>query len=172
MGILADQAFRLLRDEWAGPGGAESLSQELYLILRSQDPLQIDSPVKITNDTGQPAVSVANNGNGTETGSVFSITQGGIGGVKFDNLFPGTPAPAPATTPTVTSIGGGGIPGQIVGGTGLIYQVRLYPNGSTPGNLVTVRQLSIAAGETIPPGTWTFVTKIGGQYFMQVPVWL
>lgn len=69
---------------------------------------------------------------------------------------------------------GGGVPGKILSGSGSSYTVELYANGPSKASTkeVTVTQLQIDSGETIPAGTWTFVSQIGDGHFMQVPVWL
>lgn len=72
------------------------------------------------------------------------------------------------------STGGGGVPGKVLSGTGSTYQVQLYPNGpsAAAGATVSVKQLQIDSGATIPVNTWAIVTLAGAQYCMQVPVWL
>lgn len=165
MGILRDQAFRLQRQEnWT----AQELSEELFLMFRSKDPFIIDSPVRLINDSGDPALSIENNGTGDQIGGAIAITQAGIGDVSFENAFPSV-SPPPGTS-AVT--GGGGIPGRILSGSGSTYQVRLYPDSVAPGATVAVTQLQIAVGESVPAGTWVIVTKAGSRYVMQVPVWL
>lgn len=73
--------------------------------------------------------------------------------------------------------GGGGFPGTVTSGSGNDYQCDVYLAGldKAPTNL-PVRQLSIAAGEAVPAGTWAVIgsQKVGSltTYFMQVPVWL
>lgn len=41
-----------------------------------------------------------------------------------------------------------------------------------PDRIMTVYQMQIAEGEIIPNGTYTFATKQGGFWFIQVPIWL
>ena len=71
---------------------------------------------------------------------------------------------------------GGGIPCKITsGGPGAgPYTATLYPQGpnSSAGAIVKVTQLQIDSGATIPANTWAFAVSIGGNYFVQVPVWL
>lgn len=68
---------------------------------------------------------------------------------------------------------GGGIPGKVLSGTGKNYSVALYKNGlNVPPVNVFCQQLQINAEEQIPAGTWTLVTKVGSNYYMQVPIWL
>jgi hypothetical protein len=64
--------------------------------------------------------------------------------------------------------------GKIKSGTGDTYIVTQYPDGpdEAAGDDITVTQLQIDAGETIPVDTWVFILKIGTNYYMQVPVWL
>lgn len=165
MGILADQAFRLLREEWQNP---LDLAQEIYLILRNKDPLQIDGPVQITNPTDLPAVSIANTGQDGKA-DIFNITRPADPNLTFNDLFPGVASPtssAPATP------GGGGTPGKIVSGSGANYKVQLYPDGVTPKSTVDAVQLQIDPAEKIPAGTWVSATKVGAKYVLFVPVWL
>lgn len=82
----------------------------------------------------------------------------------------------------VGGTGGGGVPGKVLsGGPGDTYQVEIYPGGLSVLNqdgsiqgatVVTAKQLQIDSGETIPAGTFALITKAGGVYYMQVPVWV
>lgn len=58
MPILADQAIRLLRDDWVGDDGATRLSQELYAIFTGKEPLTISGPVQIDNPGNVPAITI------------------------------------------------------------------------------------------------------------------
>ena len=79
----------------------------------------------------------------------------------------------PAPPPTISETTGGGIPCEIVSGSGKNYSIKIYPQGlSGPTQLVAAQQLQISNEETIPPGTWAFASKSGVIYFIQVPVWL
>lgn len=169
MGILADQAFRLLREEWSGAGGAQELSQELYLILTSPDPVQITSPVQITNPTNDPAISIANT-NPDGTAPAFNITGPVDGAITFNNAFGDTVAPPESATPS--SSGGGGTPGKIISGSGSTYTVGVYADGKTLSGTVKATQLQIDPAETIPAGTWVNVVKSGAFFFLFTPVWL
>ena len=75
-----------------------------------------------------------------------------------------------------SSAGGGAVPCQILsGGPGAgPYQAAVYPGGlSKSSQTVAITQLSIAAGDTIPAGTWTLASlQADGQWVMEVPVWL
>lgn len=84
---------------------------------------------------------------------------------------------------TTTVIGGGAgkvaktnviMPGQVQSGTGNSYSVTVYPNGrSKAGKDVTVTQLQITSSDTIPAGTWAWVTaEADGSYSMIVPTFL
>jgi hypothetical protein len=65
-------------------------------------------------------------------------------------------------------------PGVVTGGSAGTYTVNIYKSGLTgAATSVTVKQLQIAGGESIPSGTWALVSKgPSGEYTMQVPVWL
>ncbi len=72
-------------------------------------------------------------------------------------------------------------PGVVTGGSGGTYTVNIYKKGTngTPES-VTVKQLQILSGESVPAGTWALVSKgvktVAGvtsvEYTMQIPVWL
>jgi hypothetical protein len=72
--------------------------------------------------------------------------------------------------------GGGMVPAKIMsGGPGDTYVVDLYGKGPAQAATktgVTVKQLYINPAATIPPDTWVFVTRLGKDYWMQVPIWL
>lgn len=69
--------------------------------------------------------------------------------------------------------GGGGMPGQVVSGSGTTYQCKVWPQGTAlPSLTVSVKQLQIADGESVPANTWVIVAKTtNGSYYMQAPVW-
>jgi hypothetical protein len=178
MSIFGDQSERLLRETWASPS---ELAEELYAMFGVNTPLQIQGPVEITNTTPGPALTVKQLG---------AFDAGGFPpGLKPDDpaaislQFPGlSPTPADVSPPvtqqnitqnTLKPGGGGGVPGQIVSGSGDTYDVDLYEKGVAAGvtKTVSVTQLQIDPAETINAGTWTLVTQAGDGYFMQVPVW-
>lgn len=167
MGILADQRFRLLREEWDNP---LDLAQELYAMFGADGPLQIDGPVQIKNNTDAPAVSIDSAGVDGGGADVFNITRGRDPDVAFSDVLPGVSTPAAAAAGGGS--GGGGVPCKVVSGTGSTYVVTLYPNGVTAGGNVTATQLQIASDETIPPDSWGFAVLVGGRYFIQFPVWM
>ena len=189
MGIFSNQRDRLLRNEWKGPNGASQLSQELFAIF-GIDTVQFDGPVKIVANPNEPFNQtppltitlppgvvgsttppiVANSGN-------TNISIGGGGGstsTTIDNLFPPA-APTDKTPAPFTMIG------QIASGTGSSYTATAYPRGLNGASYtVPVTQLPIAAGETIPAGTWVLIAAFPYQsgntyladYYMQTPVYL
>lgn len=62
MGILGDQAIRLLRDDWGG-GGTKQLAEELFTIFTADVPVKVDSPLEITikgQRIDQPPLSIFN----------------------------------------------------------------------------------------------------------------
>lgn len=112
-------------------------------------------------------------------GIVNNITLGS------DGIIYETTGPADQPLPPGTPVGGGGagggstLMGVVLSGTGDTYQVQLYKADGSPGSdVVSVQQLQIDPGATIPAGTAVFVfvgaTQSDGSvtYLMQVPVWL
>lgn len=68
-------------------------------------------------------------------------------------------------------------PGQVISGSGAIYQMKVFPNGtSQPSETVSATMLQTVTGDPIPPSSWTLVSKIQEgeetKYYMQFPLWL
>lgn len=193
MGFLRDEALRLLREKWQNP---TLLAEELYTILNSDLPLNIDGPVTINNPPGstEPGLTInqegggdiafqinKNNGDGTQSIVQLSYTGDTL---VFDGPItdPEDPDADEDNTEEQTpeSSGGGSIPCRVVShiGSGASYQIALYEQGVDLGitQTVTATQLQIAADAEIPEGTWTFANKIsrtgGDVFYIQVPVWL
>jgi hypothetical protein len=148
-------AIRLLRTHWDNPN---QLAEEIYSMLKqlTENPTTLIRPLTVITDT-QPAITI-NGRDGVDGADGISINDETLREI-IGRLGGG---------------GGGGIPGEVVSGSGDTYTVTIYPNGllGTTEN-VTVTQLQIDAGETIPAGTWAIVTQMGdGEYAMVVPVWL
>lgn len=191
MAIFRKQSIRLLREKWTDP---QNLAEEIFGILNSDEPIEIDGPVTINNNTDQSPLTINNYSNSDDdvtinrypddppdlpnypppppmdTGDVITIhiNQDGI---DRDRKPPNDPGP-PTSDPLPG--GGGGFPGQVVsGGPGDTYTVNVYENGlNQPFAARTVIQLQIHDDATIPAGTWALIGKVGNEYFMQVPVWL
>ncbi len=195
MGLFRNQVGRLLRNKWPN---AQLLAEELFALLSSDEPIEIDSPVIITSNTGSPPLTLRNFGSDD---SMIDIVRAPPDRIDFPDIPPLTlpaldtgsityttiyedgsresgtgdrGADEPPTQVSVEGGGGGGFPGVVVsGGPGDSYQVNVYENGLSEAPIErTVTQLSIAADATIPVGTWALVGKVGETYFMQVPVWL
>lgn len=138
-------------------------------MLAADAPVVSSSPIQLTNpDTGA-------------TTTIHTPTSPADPAITFNF---GTDSPAITFTPSdlaspgsggsSTSVaGGGGIPARIVSGSGSAYTIDLYENGPSARatNRVAATQLQIAAGEAIPAGTSTLASKIGGAYYICVPVW-
>lgn len=195
MGIFGNQIETLVAQVFHKP---KQLAQEIYRILSNGEPLRIDGPIhQVTNSSG-PAYSVSlgsddnqnlfllgESGGSQQVGNgstIFRFTRGNIetnidldpdGDLAITKRDKSTPSVAGAAS-AGTSTGGGGTPCKVVSGSGSTYTVTLYPDGSTgeAGSNVTATQMQIASGETIPAGSWGFVTKLGSSYFMQFAVWL
>lgn len=194
MAFMPGEIIRLLRETWPN---ATMLAEELYAIFNTDKPIELTSPLQITNPRpGVPSLTIADGG---FSDSVL-INKSGLPGFSFPPL-PGLP-PYPAANPaggfsvTITigpggvaasqgptggaqspvprpQSGGGGFPGKVVSGTGDTYEVDVYADGlASPPVRRTVTQLQIAPDETIPAGTWALVAQSGGGFVMQVPVWL
>lgn len=74
MGIMIDEAERLLRKKW---GNAQELSEEIYSILTARGPVMINSPVQIATNSKEPALSIVNNF-GDGSGPTLNVTGGSI----------------------------------------------------------------------------------------------
>lgn len=59
MGIFAKQVLRLRRKKWTD---INEFAEEVYTILNSDDPIEIDSPVIITNNTNNSPLTIRNYG--------------------------------------------------------------------------------------------------------------
>lgn len=94
MGALIDQeqAERLRRAKWQGPGGANRLALELYGMFTSKAPYQGD-PINIIQEGDTPVINITIDGGNP-------ITQG-----------PPITGPIPADDPPTPITGGGGTPG-------------------------------------------------------------
>lgn len=198
MGIFGDQAMRLLREKWGTR--VDPFAEELFAIFRSEKPVQFDSPIQITNNTTEPAVTVNNN----STGDTIQVNNQPSPPIQFPQLPPVNIPDFPAIDQTIiinnignTSSGpspqnqqpknqdsSSTFPGKVLSGSGNTYSVRIYTKGiNNAGTVVQVKQLQISNDETIPPDTWCLVAKVTytkdqltkqkiTEYYMQVPVWL
>lgn len=192
MGILTDQAIRLLKTRWRDPN---QLAEELYAILTSDAPVNISGPVTITNSSGEPDLTIDHQGAGDYSVVIRKATRPDINfpDLPFLPIDPGdtnwsgwpvddptnpvedpdwAPDAPPAPQPRQQG-GGGGFPCRVVSGSGNTYSCAVYEDGlAAAPSTRSVRQLQISAAATIPAGTWAVAGKAGGAYFMQVPVWL
>lgn len=169
--IDPEDAVRMLRDDWAGPHGAEMLAQELYSIFTSSAPSESTAPASFSDASGTSApitVSVPSL-EGTWPAIDFVGPQGQpAGSVAINN---GVPQLQNAAGKPVSGGGGG------AGTTALVGTVQSGGPGTGPyvvlanGVNINVYQLQIDSGSTIPSGTGVIVVKVGGTYYMQAPVW-
>jgi hypothetical protein len=175
---FAGQAWDMLREMWKGPQGAQRLAEQLFAIFQDGRSASLKGPVSITTPDGTPTTTptlTLTSGGGDVTVKV--VNEDGTGGLVGFNKKKGltytpdqkdtpvTPAKKKKTSSTV--------PGKVLSGSGSSYVVALYGSGSLTSvtKTVSVTQLQIATGETIPVGTWAPVMKVGSKYFFQVPVW-
>lgn len=192
MGIFKNQIPRLRRQKWKD---VQLFADEMIALLSSDAPIEIDSPVVISNTTDQAPLTINNHSNSDDDITinrypeppidlpeippfdfpedvgdviVIHINEDGIESEEAPADDPTDVSPRPSR-----SSGGGGFPGVVVsGGPGASYQVDVYESGlSQAPTRRTVTQLSIASDETIAAGTWTLVGTVNSEYFMQVPVW-
>lgn len=150
----------------------------------------------ISNDIGGSSVNIQGGSFSFGGGGDFNINVGGttltegdvtIGGntINFtpsslpDGLVvtdPTTGTTQPLTTYIQDQIGGagGGVMGQVTGGSGSSYTVSLYGNGLGAGPTATVTATvpQILGSETVPSGTYVLVATAGNEYSFQPPVWL
>jgi hypothetical protein len=181
MATLFDEINRLTRKKWKD---AQELAEELVSIFKETMPITTNAPFTVKQRGGkngaptEPAFSVQSESGDAalkitnQDGSSGTLRATQKDGLTFTPNQKGTPA-FPAAT-AQTSSGGGGIPGKVLSGSGSTYSVALYENGpaSASTKTVTVTQLQIATGETIPAGTWAIVAKTKTVYSMQAAVWL
>lgn len=65
------------------------------------------------------------------------------------------------------------IPAVVTDGSGNSYTLDSYPQGLAAAPVaISATQLQIDPGAQIPAGTWCFVARVGGIWYMQVPVWI
>lgn len=156
MGILKRQSIRLRRERWEN---ADLLAEEIYAILNSDEPIEIDSPTTITapSDSNAPALTVRQFGNSDQILALGSrrpppedpgfpefppininigdyavtvtFTDGNI--EVFEGVDPENPqGQQQGFGRRPTGSGGGGVIGQVLsGGPGADYLVTIYPNG-------------------------------------------
>lgn len=191
MGILGDQAMRLLRESWASPN---ELAEELFAMFTSDRPVTIDSPLIINNTSADGPPITINQGGSNDQTIVINRDSPDPPDVPdfpdFDFPTPGNtyitviyadgtvdnpaddPPPNQPPDDDEQPEGGGGFPGQVISGSDNDYTVEVYESGLTLAPVSRqVRQLSIASGEVIDPGTWGLIGRVGAEYFMQLPVW-
>jgi hypothetical protein len=159
--MFHNQRKRLLRREhWT----ANELAQELWAMFGPEVPLEHRGPITLYGDGENPAITYRNFDEGDV---LFEFPDGNtVTNSTVNNITNVTNV----TAGTSTNVFPGEIQSHVSGNN---YLVDIYPNGvSGTSQQVTVRQLSIASGETIDAGTWTLVTQTAdGSYSMQVPVW-
>jgi hypothetical protein len=167
------EAVRLLRDGWSS---TKALAEELYAILQKQIPLFHEAPVTITTEGDEaplvlrnfgedgPIMVVKGPGN-TDVGGLY-IRDGKLKVLQGKNGVDGEDAPG---------TGGGGVPGKVLSGSGESYSVALYGNGpaSAPTSNASVIIPGVAAGESIPEGTWVTVTELSDTLKVATaPLWM
>ena len=189
MGILVDQAVRLMRESWNSP---KELAEELYAMFMSDQPVKIDTPVQIVNNTtNQPAVTIYQGGKlddavtinrrapasqrsnfepppeeEIEEGPPFSLTI-----INSDGTIESTSDPEEDPQPVAS--GGGAFPGDVVSGPGSTYAVDVYESGLSISPVrKTCTAIGLSSSAEIPTGTRVLCFKIGANYFLDVPRWL
>lgn len=186
MGFLKRQSIRLMRESWHD---ANELAEEMRAIFNSEEPIVFDTPVVINNNTSEPGITINNGGDGP----TIQVNNNPGPPIQFPEYPPIEIPDFPNIPPTIIynndgtvtdedgdaidtgagGGGGGGFPGQVVSGSGNMYSVAVYEAGlSFSPTTRLVRQLQIHDDDTIPPGTWALIAKVGTTYYMQVPVWL
>lgn len=176
-------AFEIVQSELGrlmgrGPWGddVDSFVQELAAMLPSLFQELPSAQVKATTGNGAPAPLQLEDFTDTPTIPFAAINRGN--GDNFNlAINPETGAitsDAPNQPPAQVQVkSASSMPGFVVSGSGDSYLCTVYPNGTgNPGIDVLVTQLFIDSSETIPSGTPAIVTKNGGQYTMQVPVFI
>ncbi len=171
--MFTNQKIRLLRGiPWKN---ATELAEELVAMFSDNaGPVQIPEgvqlnaangvPIKVKGVTDDTPIAQFQLPNGSDVNVSFTGGQ-----LSFTDKATGDPVP---------SSGGGGsgdstptaFAGTVVSGSGSSYQVSILVSGAS--QTVSVTQRQIDASETIPAGTSALVVKDGGNYYMQVPVWL
>lgn len=183
---LREQAIRFRRTSWGG-GWSQALATEIYLALLQAEDVQPGQ--NITVNLGEDGTFRLPRGGGdldlglTLPELEFPPFTDNPGGDELDDQDDNRPDEGTRTRTERRTVRGV-YPGMILSGTGNTYTVRLYPNssqGSAPavdssgvsdavaellaegdGGITVegVKQLQIAEGETIPPGTWAMVFRV------------
>lgn len=180
MGFLKKQAARLMREKWPN---AQLLAEELIAMFNSEEPIELDGPVIINNNSTEPAITI--NQGGASNISI-QIKNSPVPFPKYDippidfadivnvyttNIYNNGSVESPQKKDDEES--GKAYAAVVTGGSGDTYEVSVYKNGLTLAPVTaTAKQLQIHPTETIPAGTWTIVVQSDGGYYMQVPVWL
>lgn len=177
--LTDDDLASLLREKFAGPSGAQRLSQVLVAIFGTERPdgVTVDGPVTIR----QPSADVpALNLEPYPGATVPALSGGGGGGgggvtpADVDFGTPADPAGQPQSFPFVMY-------GIIQGGSGNNYTVRCWmtdPSSGAPLGDFPCLQDQIDPSETIPSGTHCLVWCSLGTGFhvgamrLTVPVYL
>lgn len=194
MGFLKKQAQRLRRESWED---INEFAEEMYAIFHSDDSIEFDSPVTITNNTGGSALTINQGDVGDTTITVNNypgpaapnppgfppaqpdvITNYYITNIYGDGTIEGFPNPPlvppdPGTGQPVGGGGGGGFPCVVVSGSGTTYSCNVYTTGlaGTP-ILTSVRFLGLSPSATLPAGTESIANLVGAAYFSYVASWL
>lgn len=88
MGFMRDQADRLLRTKWKN---ANMLAEELYAMWTGDEPINIDSPVRITTDadTNEPSLTIRQFGQDDRSIQVERLQQPQLASSSVNFNVPG-----------------------------------------------------------------------------------
>jgi hypothetical protein len=156
MSFMADRISRILRSKFGD--NVDMAMQELHACFLSDEPIQITSPLIITQDGSNPPITfnMHTDGNNVHEPMVFNI----VGGVT--PIVPPPPGTEPISPPS-TGGGGNAYAGTVTGGSGTTYTCSLI--GSTGIAFTTSVSIpGLAPDATLPVGATFAVIKVGTTY--------
>ena len=166
------EAIRLLRDSWAS---TRALAEEIYAILQKKIPLFHEAPVTISTDDDEAPLVLRRFGGDGQVIDIRGPQDEPIGGIYLegdrivyrnrndDDDDGGGDGDGGTTT----------FPAQVISGAENSYTCSAFPNGSGGGTTgeISVRVPGVAAGESIPAGTWIMVSQVNGAYEGVAALW-
>lgn len=158
MSIFKSQAARLRRAKFGD--NADLLAEEIIAIFESDQPIDITSPLNITQNGNQPPITLNMHTDGVATGPpiVFKLVGPIVPNVP---LPPGTEPLSPP--PPSTGGGGNAYAGVVLNGSGATYTCTVTGSDGIP-NVVAVTMPAFSADAELAVGTPLLVLKIGATY--------
>jgi hypothetical protein len=160
MGILKKQVGRLQRTDWNGES-QQNLVNELIAIFSTDEPVEIDSGLAVSDPSGKPPINITTNYN--NAGNQVTPIAVTIGGISVPTI-PAAPGTTPLTTGSSTTGSANAYGGVVISGSGSTYTCSIVGISGVAAN-VSVNMPALGASATLDPGTPIVVIKSGASYF-------